>query len=178
MRDHAPGHECRFEQDVLDAVRSGRWPFRCDPELATHVDQCPVCADVALVATAFAAEDELGLDRALAREEPVLPPSTLVWWRAQRRAREEALRRATWPVRVAQWVAWASALVVVAAGASAAGGWLWGWLEWFSVQWPDVPVTITELASLPLVMRGALLMGALAALVLTPAVIYLGLSDE
>jgi hypothetical protein len=91
--------ECLREQDVMDAVASGRWPDRVDPELQNHVMACAVCRDVADV---FAA---ISSDRDDAWERVSVPPATIVWWRAQIRAREEATRAAAQPIAVTQAVA-------------------------------------------------------------------------
>jgi hypothetical protein len=92
--------ECPREQDVLDAVQSRRWPNRASDELRAHVVNCDVCADLAVVAGALLDGDEAGT----ARHE--VPPASLVWWRAQLRAREEAAQAALRPIRVAQLAAW------------------------------------------------------------------------
>jgi hypothetical protein len=91
--------ECSREQDVLDAVSAGRWARRCDAELRSHVDGCPICQDVAAV---FAAISE---ERDAAEQDGDVPPSSIVWWRAQIRAREEAAAAAARPIAVAQIVA-------------------------------------------------------------------------
>ena len=45
--------DCCREQDVLDALTSGRWPDRADEELRAHVAACAICADVVDVAGAL-----------------------------------------------------------------------------------------------------------------------------
>jgi hypothetical protein len=88
--------DCPREQDVLDAVATGRWPGRADGELRDHVRGCAICADVAEIAGPLLAERDAAWD------EAPLPPSTLVWWRAQVRAREEAARAAARPIALVQ----------------------------------------------------------------------------
>jgi hypothetical protein len=100
--------DCAHEQDVLDAVAAGRWPERCEAELKAHVAACAVCEDLAQV---FAALTE---ERDAAWEEAAVPPSAVVWWRAQILAREEAQRAAARPIAIAQGVA-VVALVAAAA---------------------------------------------------------------
>ena len=105
--------ECPREQDVLDALASRRWPDRAEDELRTHVAACGVCADLVTVAGAL-------VDVPDAMQVPQeLPPASLVWWRAQLRAREEAARAAVRPIRVAQLVA-AICVAVLVVGAIAA----------------------------------------------------------
>jgi hypothetical protein len=88
--------ECPREQDVLDAVSAGRWPRRSDAELRQHVDGCGICQDVAAV---FAALSE---DRDASEYELVVPHSSIVWWRSQIRAREEAAAAAARPIAIVQ----------------------------------------------------------------------------
>lgn len=88
--------ECPREQDVLDAVSAGRWPHRADAELRNHVDGCGICQDVAAV---FAAISD---DLDAADQELAVPHSSIVWWRAQIRAREEAAAAAARPIAVVQ----------------------------------------------------------------------------
>jgi hypothetical protein len=99
--------ECLREQDVVDAIATGRWPARCDAELRSHVEGCGICQDVATVFAAIAPE------RDLAWEAGAVPPAALVWWRAQMRAREEAARAAGRPIAFVQGVT-AVCLVVAA----------------------------------------------------------------
>ena len=91
--------QCTFEQELLDAVTARRWPDRAEPALRSHVEDCPVCRDVAEIAAAFFE------DRDCARAEAVVPAASAVWWRAQIRAREEAARVALRPLLIVQIVA-------------------------------------------------------------------------
>lgn len=91
--------ECAREQDVLDAAAAGRWPLRADQDLRDHVEACEVCRDVAEIAGPFVEE------RDLAWTESEVPSASLVWWRAQIRAREEAARVAGRPIVITQTVA-------------------------------------------------------------------------
>ena len=95
---------CEWEQAVLDATRSRRWP---DEALRNHVASCAVCADLALVAEYLAQQGEL------ARAEAALPNPGLIWWRAQVLARREAAERATQPIAIAQRVACASGVAAL-----------------------------------------------------------------
>ncbi len=88
--------ECDREPEVIDAVRSGRWPERCDGELRSHVSECAICTDIVAVAHALQEEHEF------ARREARIPPAGRIWWRAEMRARQEAARRATQPITVVQ----------------------------------------------------------------------------
>jgi hypothetical protein len=167
--------ECLREQDVMDAVASGRWPDRSDPELRRHVDGCAICQDVATIFPAISAErDETW-------EAVSVPAASVVWWRAQIRAREEASRAAQRPIAVTQGVAMvcllAAVLVLIplawpaltyTAGAVSAG------IEWITPRASAVSnafalVTGTALPVLPF---------AAASLLLAPILLYYALTEE
>lgn len=99
---------CPHEDDVLMLATTGQWPDRADAELRAHAKACAVCADLALVAQAI--DDE----RAGAGE-PSLPRSGTVWWRAQLRAKRDAVRESGRPITVAHGV-----LLAVAGGLAGA----------------------------------------------------------
>ena len=167
--------ECPREQDVLDVVTAGRWPGKCPAELADHVANCEVCRDVAAVFAVIAEE------RDTAWEEPAGPPASLVWWRAQIRAREEAARAAARPIAVAQGLA-VVCLVVAAialvpfavpliAMMTSTGSTLAAWLtpRAEAVSGAFALVTGVALPILPFVV---------ASIVLAPIVVYYALTEE
>lgn len=107
--------QCHREQEVLDAVRSGRWEGAWGEEIRTHASACSVCAEVALVAEAILQEHRL--EQADVR----LPSAGLVWWKAQLAARRSAEARATQPIALAERFAQA------AASLTALGLAIWQW---------------------------------------------------
>jgi predicted anti-sigma-YlaC factor YlaD len=104
-------HDCPRELDVLDAVESRRWPGRA-PDLQAHVAECQSCADLAAVAAALLTDRQAAWD-----EAADVPPSGVVWWRSQLRARIEAERLASRPIAVVHVMAG----VVLLAAAIAVG---------------------------------------------------------
>jgi hypothetical protein len=100
--------DCAREQDVVDALASGRWPERVPDDLRRHVDGCDICADTLAVAL------PLLLDRDAPGDEPHIPSSAVMWWRAQLRARQEAAREAARPIAVAQIVGGVVAALAIA----------------------------------------------------------------
>jgi hypothetical protein len=118
---------CVHERDVLDLVAIGQWPSRADETLRAHVATCATCAEVAAVAAAV----REWADETDASEPVKVPDASVVWYRAQVRAREEATRRASRPVLVAQLVA----LVAVVLAAV----WIGPELS-LSVSMPEMPV--------------------------------------
>jgi hypothetical protein len=102
-----PQMACQHEDDVLLLVTTGQWPERADKEMRAHVATCPVCADLALIAQVI--EDER------AKPDVVLPGAGTVWWRAQLRARQDAVRESGRPITIAHGV-----LLAVAGGLAGA----------------------------------------------------------
>lgn len=94
---------CLHEREVLDLVAVGQWPARAEASLLAHVEGCGVCAEVASVAVLLREVADAG-------PVPRLPDASVVWYRAQVRAREDAVRRATRPMNA---VALAAAALVV-----------------------------------------------------------------
>ncbi len=91
--------QCDRENQVIEAVRSGRHPSQWDEPLRAHVAGCAVCRDAAMVA------EFLRLESNLAGAEARLPDPGLVWWKAQLLARREAAERAVRPIAVAEKLA-------------------------------------------------------------------------
>jgi hypothetical protein len=158
--------ECPRESDVLDALASARWPSRVDAELTAHVESCAICQDVIAVASAMQEDHDA------AWREANVPSSGQMWWRAEMRARQDAVHEASRPVTVAQGVAVVLALVV-AAGA--------GWFAWpamqgfFATFFADNGSQASAFAS-PMFIPLAVAMGAL--LVFAPVALYFVLSEK
>ena len=114
--------DCRFEAAVLEEIEAGRWPSSSPSELRAHVETCPVCADVALVAAEMRATD--GAPTA----PVVLPSAGQVWWRAELRARQEKLQLAQRPLLAVQVVAAVVALLGFGTGLRWLAPNAWGWL--------------------------------------------------
>ena len=155
--------ECRREQDVVDAVTSGRWPDRAEEDLRSHVAQCGICHDVADVACALQTDHERRW------QDARVPSAGLVWWRAEMRARAEATRAAARPMVVAEGIAAVCAVVFAATLFGLALPWVLS-----SNGWLNEATTImrTPAFGLPLVLA----LGA--CIVLAPVAVYLALSDQ
>lgn len=104
--------ECQREADLLEALQTSAWPDCCTEDLRRHVDGCPVCRDILVVAWPL-----LGEQQAAAAEARV-PAAATVWWRMQLRARREAERRAMQPISVWQGLALATGVGLVLAAVS------------------------------------------------------------
>ena len=166
-------HHCEHEADLLETIAARRWPDRAEATLRDHVDRCVACSDVARIAGAFF-EDH---DRA--RNEAAVPPASAIWWRAQIRARDEALRAAARPLLFVQAAATIVAAVVAIALAPAGAVFVrravssLAGMEW----WPlpaDAGVTwvlsTAAYTTLPLLVAGVWV-------VLAPVVVYLALDE-
>jgi hypothetical protein len=110
--------QCAFEQELLDAVASKRWPGRLEPSLAAHVGGRSVCRDTVEIAQAFLDEPND------AGTEPPLPSAAAIWWRAQIRARKESARLATRPIALVQAIATVCVAAASLAAAPAASAWV------------------------------------------------------
>lgn len=173
--------ECPREQDVINAIVTGRWPDRCAASLCAHAAECDVCKELVEVTSV------LRLDRDALHTEMSLPSAGQVWWRAAIRARLEASQRVARPF---SWLFGVS--VACAAGLAigvvqllwspvhvAWGSWsLSGWTTWLSVgELPRVLPSLTNVT--PLTTIGMfVLLGLAACLLLAPLALYFALSDE
>jgi hypothetical protein len=164
--------ECDREQDVVDAIGAGRWPARCDEELRAHVRSCEVCADLVEILPAMVDERDAAWDAAH------VPPAGVVWWRAQLRARNEAVRAVTRPLTVV------TAIALLFFGALVGGAFVailprlrtWSAAAAGSVQWPAA----AELEKLVAPFAGSsvalLLLGTW--LLVAPLAIWLAIRDD
>lgn len=114
--------ECPREPEVLDAVTSGQWPERADEGLRQHAAECPLCQDVAEVAHALQADHDVAM------KDVQIPSASVVWWRAEMRARHEAARVAARPISIVQAFAAAATVGVGLALLGLVTPWV---AEWF-----------------------------------------------
>ena len=153
---------CEREFDVLDAVMSGRWPDGCEDELRTHAQQCAVCVDLIAVAHAVRSEHLAEM------HEANVPPSGVVWWKAQRRARHEAVAAAQRAITAVQTGTMAVAVIIGIAIIGGAGAVVSRFTNVFDFELvffkPNVDVMI--------------LAGLLSILVLTPIAVWLMVHED
>ncbi len=144
---------CEREQEVVDALRSGRWGTAWGEELRRHAETCTACAEVVFVTREFRREEEL----TQRQNPPRMASAGLIWWKAQRAARRAAEERAAEPIQFVQRAAFALlALAMLGLGA---------------LQWPSIAGWIrsaSELGNLPsLGVTPAILLAATAAVFLS-----------
>lgn len=109
--------ECSRQGESLELVLSAQWPDGASAELADHVARCEACGEVAAVAGAIRA------DLAATSKAVRVPPSGVMFWRAQRRAARESVRTAHRRSVAAQTVSVAAGVVVGIAGLRSAADW-------------------------------------------------------
>jgi len=162
---------CDREQEVVDAMRSGRWASAWGDELRQHAEDCAVCAEVVFAAQEFQREAELAGTEF--RQPGVnLPSAGLVWWKAQLAARRAAEQRAAAPMVLVERVAFALGTLAAIGLAvwkwPAIASWIFragtsastpryaatpgyssagGWLRWLGQAWTSQPSTLLLVAT-------------------------------
>jgi hypothetical protein len=150
---------CPQENETLSLVHAGRWPHGCDDAMRTHAATCSTCADIVRVGSLIAADYHASLRSAH------VPASGVVWWRMQRRTRQEAIRTASRVITVVQAIA-------VAAGVAVAIGILVATGRAFSFSPTEVSRTVLAQWGVPLII------GLVSWLALAPVVVYLAVSKD
>ncbi len=166
--------ECAREQDLLDALTSGRWPARCEPDLRAHVETCAVCRDTLAVAL------PLLLDGDAAYAAAQVPSSGIVWWRAQMRARREAERLANRPITIVQTIACMCGVALIAALTWWTGPELPSWREWLRSITGAAGSVVTSLTNATAISPWGFLPWLIlgVSLVLVPLAIYLAVAGD
>ena len=152
--------ECPREQEVFDAIRAGQWPELAPAELREHATSCTGCGDLALVAHAMFVDFNEAVRTARVRT------AGAVWWRAQRRARQEAVKTATRTVTAIQMMSVVAAVAV----AIAIIGVLPDWNALGDRVVAAVPLILVQ-SALPLLFLVAVTMAA-------PVALYLAFSRD
>jgi hypothetical protein len=157
--------DCEREIETLAAVSSGAWPHSCDAALRAHVHSCATCSDLTDVASALLDDRDAAL-----RHAP-LPPSGLVWWRMQMRARRDGMHAARRTVILVQAAVFVAVLGIAAAVFAVLGKGWWDKL---------VPVNELAASGLAVVTQwGVPLLLALAVwLALAPVAFWLAVTED
>jgi predicted anti-sigma-YlaC factor YlaD len=158
---------CGREAETTAAAWTGAFA----PDLAAHLGQCEDCREIAALAQA------LRDDRSAACTAARPPSAGAVWWRAQRRAREEAARRAARPIAFVHGIALGCGVAAVVAILGLGFGGLRAFLpSWPAFAWPALPSgsAVALLGTLP---TGVLVVLA-ATLLLAPVAVYLAVAEK
>jgi predicted anti-sigma-YlaC factor YlaD len=151
--------ECPFEHETLALVHAGRWPASCDETSRAHIEACSACRDLVQVASLVAADYQASIRRAH------VPNSGLVWWRMQRRMRQDAVRTASRVITIVQAIA-------VAAGVAVAIGILVAMGRSFGFGPAEMSRTVLAQWGVPLLIAFA------SWLALAPVALYLAVSKD
>lgn len=157
-------NECSREAEIVEAVSLGRWENQTSIELRSHAAGCVVCTEVLTVAKA------LNEDHAAIVPNVRIPSAGLVWWRAELRARREAVRAAERPLTVVHAFAGAAAFGVLFAVLIQMSPWLVQTLATF-LGWMPGSVTLLR-------QHLTLVLTLTALLILAPVALYFVLSDK
>ena len=134
---------------------------------------CAICADLVDVATALLDDHEV------AWNDAHVPPSGVVWWRAQLRAREEAARAAARPLAFIQGVAASVAVwLVLALVRAVPPGYVSTWRGWVMGLVPAITVRMPDMATVTGAVPLSILVLLAAWLLLAPVAIYFAVVDE
>ena len=150
---------CPLEQETLAMVQSGRWPHGCDETSRAHINDCTLCGDIVRVAVLVSNDYQATLRTAR------VPNSGLIWWRMQRRSRQEAVRTASRVITIVQAIAVAAGVAVAIGILTAAG-------RAFSVNPSEISQAILTQWGIPLLITLA------AWLALAPVAVYLAVGKE
>jgi hypothetical protein len=82
---------CEWEAQIVPAILSRS----LTPEIEAHAQTCPVCHETLLVSNQLRSETIVS-DEELGH----LPDPGLIWRKAQATAKNEAVRKAMWPIRM------------------------------------------------------------------------------
>ncbi len=161
--------ECAHEREILDLVLSDRWPDCCDADTLSHVAQCEICADVVSVALAMRE------DQALQPVEAApVPDATLVWWRSQLRAHEEAGRQAARPIAMVQGVA----IGIAGVAALSLGRTFWPWIREYASGLSESAANVAVATSAAAVTAPWLTLAIAVSIIATPVAVYFALGRE
>lgn len=151
---------CPRETELLDALAHGQQP---DEDLAAHLTSCAACTELHAVAGAIFD------DASMAMREAPIPSSGGVWWRIERRVREEAALTATRTVSVVQIatvVAAAALAILLLGGLPAIAMWIG------NLDLPLPAKSGSTFWTLPLIF------GIATFLLLAPVAIYFAVTEE
>jgi hypothetical protein len=144
---------CEKEHAIIEASQQGA----LTPELLVHVGHCQVCREVLSVSEVLQAE-AVSLDKNL---RP--PDALLIWHRAQQKARQDAIAKATLPIRIAIVCA-----VIVAIA----------FLPWLASYVKELSLKVSVLKSVPSLNTNWLaIFSGTNGLALAAAFIFIGLSS-
>jgi hypothetical protein len=166
---------CSYEKEVAEALKSGHWPDGCGRELRGHVETCGSCSDFVLVTEAF----QRARTESVSSQESLPTSPGFLWWRAQLRSRNEAAKKISTPITIAQIFAWLVTLLSMAILVASQYRHGLRWEGWWSELAPSHAFHAASLAAERFDWSFLLLAPSLGALVLlSGVVVYLASAKQ
>jgi hypothetical protein len=165
---------CTERASVRQLLALGHWPDACPAELRTHVESCASCKELVVLTDAFRTA------RVEAAALASVPAPGLIWWRAQLRRRNAAMKRVTRPLLGASIFALVCTLAAAVAAIAVAARSRFAWFgeagqPEAARHWGSLSPSLLVGSQLGFV----LLIVALAALALLSALaVYLGVERQ
>jgi hypothetical protein len=165
---------CKRSEDVASMVRMGYWPNGCDEELREHIAGCGRCREWILLTQSFQQA------RMESCEGTPLRSSFLLWWKAELRRRDAALKQVSQPMMLAHRFALVVGLVAAVAFLVLARASL---LDWFALDglrglWTGVHADLSSFLAALGTSNVMLLVSGLAAVALLGGVVYLATDGQ
>jgi len=165
---------CKRSEDVASMVRMGYWPNGCDEELREHIAGCGRCREWILLTQSFQQA------RTESCDETPLRSSFLLWWKAELRRRDAALKQVSQPMMLAHRFALVVGLVAAVAFLVLARASL---LDWFALDglqglWRGVHADLSSFLALFGAGNVMLFVSGLAAVALLGGVVYLATDGQ
>ena len=162
---------CAREAEVLRAV-AREWREHADVVVAAHVAACGRCSEVR------AAAELLRVEHLRDTRAARVPSPAAMWWRLERRVREERARRLQRIAFATQAIALAAALGGAAAVLQLAAPWFAGSGTVAAGTWQTGVVVLTAWTQAASAWTIPIAIVVAAWALLVPAALYLGLADE
>jgi hypothetical protein len=165
---------CKRSEDVASMVRMGYWPDGCEEELREHIAGCGHCREWILLTQSFQQA------RSESFEETPQRSSFLLWWRAELRRRDAALKQVSLPMTLAHRFALVVGLVSAMAFLVLARASLLGWFALDSLKgfWTGFHADLSSFLALFGTGNGMLFVSGLAAVALLGGVVYLATDGQ
>lgn len=117
---------CSRSTEVLDLLARGHWPLACPAELRTHLEVCRSCSELLAISRAFQRA------RSAASAKAQLPSPGVLWWRAQLRRRNAAVKSVGRPILGAYAFALGMLLMVAVGFLVQQARHGFSWFDWIS----------------------------------------------
>lgn len=123
---------CSQETEIRRLLQLGHWPQSCPADLLAHAESCRGCGDLVLLTQAFQGARAVSMKQVDSGKQAdnSLPAAGVLWWRAQLRRRNAAVKQIQRPILGAQIFAFALTLAVAAGLVVSQASHGVKWFEW------------------------------------------------